>query len=64
MAYTKISKPSAQAYTKVTHGFIPYDEPSLSYDDANTLYDGINPNMYTKIAKPSAQSYTKIPKPT
>ena len=50
--YTKIAKPSTQNYTKLNVHGILYDSPTLTYDDPNTFYDGINENQYTKIGKP------------
>lgn len=62
--YTKIAKPSAQTYTNVNvQGKEQYDQPTLTYDDSNTFYDGVNTVQYTKIAKPSTQVYTKVAKP-
>lgn len=64
MSYTNIPKPTGTTYTNVdVQGKHSYDDAELIYDDSNTFYDGINPNMYTNIAKPSSTSYTNIPKP-
>lgn len=63
--YIKIPKPSAGNYTNLNaQGKEQYDQASLTYDDANTFYDGMNMNQYTKIAKPVVQNYTYVPKPT
>jgi len=64
MSWTNISKPTGTNYTNVNAAKPSYDEPSLSYDDASTYYDGFNSAAYTNIPKPGAQSYTNIPKPT
>lgn len=40
-----------------------YDQSNLTYDDANTFYDGVNPNQWTNITKPTTPMWTKIPKP-
>ncbi len=54
MSWTQISKPGAQTYTNVNpNGKEQYDQASLSYDDADTFYDGTNPDMWSFVAKPS-----------
>ncbi len=54
MTWNKVNKPSSQTYTNVNaQGKEQYDQPSLSYDDANTFYDGVNQNQWTDIVKPS-----------
>ncbi len=63
--YTYVPKPTAGTYTNLNpQGKEQYDQASLTYDDANTFYDGVNQTQYTKIAKATAQGYTYIPKPT
>ena len=55
-AYTKISKPTGTPYTNTNvQGKEQYDQASLTYDDANTFYDGYDPNSYTMVAKPQIQ---------
>ena len=52
-AYTKISKPSESTYTRLSlTGKETYDESSLTYDDTNAFYDGVNQLQWTDIAKP------------
>lgn len=64
MSWTKIAKPNSQTYTNVnTQGKEQYDQVSLTYDDANTFYDGVNQTQYTKVAKPITPSWTKVTKP-
>lgn len=63
--YTKIPKPTAGNYMNVNPvGKEQYDQSSITYDSANTFYDGINMTQYTKIPKASVQGYTYILKPT
>ena len=64
MAWTNINKPSAQTYTNVNPmGKEEYDQASITYDDANTFYDGINPNQWTDVLKPTTPTWTNIAKP-
>ena len=54
MPWTSISKPGAQTYTTVNPmGKETYDQTSLTYDSADTYYDGVNPLQWTDVAKPS-----------
>lgn len=63
-SYTNISKPANTSYTPVNFaGKQQYDQANLTYDDASTFYDGLNPNQYTNLSKPTGTSYTKISKP-
>lgn len=63
--YTYIPKPTLGSYTNLNpQGKEQYDQASLTYDDANTFYDGTNMSQYTKVPKATAQGYTYIPKPT
>lgn len=65
MSWISLSKPSLLAYTNVNPGGKEqYDQASLTYDDANTYYDGLNPNMWTDIAKPSVFSWVNVAKPS
>ncbi len=53
MAYTKISKPTGTNYTRInTEGKQEYDQSTLTYDDPNTFYDGVNQSAWTNLAKP------------
>jgi hypothetical protein len=64
MSWTKISKPNSSTYTNVNaQGKEQYDQPSLSYDDANTFYDGVNQSEWTNLSKPNNNSWHKIAKP-
>lgn len=63
-AWTNIPKPTTTTYTNVNPmGKEQYDQSSLTYDDANTYYDGINMAQWTSIAKPTTPTWTNIPKP-
>jgi hypothetical protein len=65
MVWNYVSKPSILAYTNVNPGGKEqYDQASLTYDDANTFYDGTNPAMWTDVAKPSASSWVSVAKPS
>ena len=62
--YTNLTKPSGTSYTNQNSvGKEQYDQPSLSYDDSGTYYDGTNTGLYTNITKPSGTSYTNLAKP-
>ena len=37
-----------------------YDQASLTYDDANTYYDGVNMNQWTDIPKPTGGTSVTI----
>lgn len=63
--YTKITKATGTAYTKVSTGVILYDDVATIYDSSSVTYDGLfNQSAYTKVAKASGTSYTKITKAT
>lgn len=52
--YTFVPKPTGRSYTTVNPaGKEQYDQSSLTYDDINTFYDGVNMNQWTDIPKPS-----------
>ena len=62
--YTNISKPTSSTYTLVTgEGRRIYDDAGVTFDDADTFYDGYNPNAYTNLSKPTSSVYTNIAKP-
>jgi len=64
MAWTTVAKPGAQTYTNSNPvGKEQYDQSSLTYDDANTYYDGVNPNQYTMVAKPTTPTWNNVAKP-
>ena len=65
MAFTKVPKPTTLAYTNVytAGGKEAYDESSLTYDDANTFYDGFNPAQWTGLSKPSTNNWVDVAKP-
>lgn len=61
--YTKILKPSGTAYSKISGGYILYDDAMVTYDQSNITYDGLNHmSAYTKVSKAVGTSYTNIPK--
>lgn len=63
--WTNIAKPGAQTYTTVNPmGKETYNQASLTYDDAQTYYDGVNPNQWTDVAKPAVSAWTDVAKPT
>lgn len=64
MPYTNIAKPTGANYTNTNAAKPSFDEPSLSYDDSATYYDGINQAAYTNLNKPTGTGYTNISKPT
>ncbi len=62
--YTYLAKPTGANYTNINaQGKEQYNQASLTYDDVNTFYDGVDQNAYIKIAKPTGTPYTNIPKP-
>lgn len=64
MVWTNIPKPTASVWSSVNpQGKEQYDQSTITYDDANTFYDGVNPNQWTDIAKPATSSWVSIPKP-
>lgn len=55
--WTKVTKPTSSVWSNVNaQGKEQYDQPTLTYNDANTFYDGINTNQWTDIAKPTGAS--------
>lgn len=65
MSWVSISKPTGANYTNLNAmGKEQYDQGSLTYDDANTFYDGIDESAYTNMAKPTGSSWNSVSKPT
>lgn len=65
MAWSNVAKPTGPTYTLVNpQGKEIYDQPDLTYDDADVFYDGINEAMWTSVAKPTSSVFTKVAKPT
>lgn len=65
MAWTPIAKPTAGVWTDVNpQGKEQYDQVSITYDDSNTFYDGVNPNQWTSVAKPATNAWVTVAKPT
>lgn len=53
-AYTYIAKPTNLDYSYVNPtGREIYDETTLTYDDGNTFFDGVDQTAYTNIPKPA-----------
>lgn len=53
MSWTLLAKPGAQNWTDShPQGKERYDESTITYDSADTYYDGFNPNQWTDIPKP------------
>ena len=53
-AWNNISKPSASNWSdEHPQGKEQYDESTITYDDADIYYDGLNPNQWTDVAKPT-----------
>lgn len=62
--WTNVPKPTSSTYTMLNpQGKEQYDQASLSYDDANTFYDGINITQWTSVNKPATSSWTSVTKP-
>ncbi len=54
MAWVNITKPSTDNWVNTNPvGKEQYDQADLTYDSANTFYDGVNPSAWTDINKPS-----------
>lgn len=53
MAWTNVNKPTGTLYTNVNpSGKEQYDQSNLTYNNAVTYYDGVNPSQWTDISKP------------
>lgn len=62
--WTPIPKPTLIPYTNVNpNGKEQYDQASLTYDDPNTFYDGINMAQWTGVSKPTGPAWVSVPKP-
>jgi len=60
MAWTNISKPSANSWTRTNpQGREQYDDPSVSYDDSGVFYDGVNQSAWTNLSKPSSLTWAQ-----
>lgn len=65
MAWTNVNKPTGTTYTNINPGGKEqYDQASLTYDDVNTFYDGINSAQWSNINKPAGPAWTNVAKPT
>lgn len=65
MPWTNVSKPGAQTWNDShPQGKEQYDESSITYDDASTFYDGINPSQWSDVNKPSTNAWVTVAKPT
>ena len=54
MAFIKISKPTTRSWANTNpSGRTQYDQSDITYDDANTFWDGIDPNFWNKVTKPT-----------
>ncbi len=53
-AWTNIPKPTDSTYINInTQGREQYDQANLTYDDANTFYDGVDMSAWTTVPKPA-----------
>lgn len=60
-AYTYVQKPTDATYTNVnTQGREQYDQASITYDDVNVFYDGVDEDAYTFVSKPTVGSNTVV----
>lgn len=56
-AWTYISKPTNSVYTFINPtGKETYDESTLTYDDSNVFYDGVDMDAWTPVAKPLGET--------
>lgn len=64
-AWTTVAKPTSSVWTTVNpQGKEQYDQASLTYDSASTLYDGVNPAQWSDVSKPVVSSWVSVAKPT
>lgn len=60
-AYTYIAKPIDDTYSAVNaQGREQYDQATISYDDPNVFYDGVDINAYVYVAKPTGNGSVEI----
>jgi len=65
MAWTSVAKPTTPSWLGVyVPGKQSYDDPSLSYDQSDTYYDGYSPMLWNTVAKPTTPSWVSVAKPT
>ena len=64
MSWTPVTKPTVSGWNSVNPaGRTQYDQPDVTYDQADMYYDGVNPNSWSNITKPSSTSWNNIAKP-
>lgn len=64
MSWVSIAKPTTASWVSLNpQGKEQYDQATLTYDDASTFYDGINPSLWTGVTKPTTASWVTIAKP-
>lgn len=52
--WTPVAKPTTPTWTNENaSGREQYDQFDVTYDSADTFYDGINPNQWTDVSKPA-----------
>lgn len=62
--WTNVGKPSIASWTNSNpQGKEQYDEASITYDDPNVFYYGVNVNQWTDVSKPTSSVWTKVNKP-
>lgn len=56
-SWTNVSKPSDSTYVKISpQGQETYDESTITFDDPNVFYDGVNALAWTDVSKPTGES--------
>lgn len=54
MTWTTVTKPTTRTWTSTNPpGRTQYDQSSITYDDPNMFYDGVDPNAWTMVSKPT-----------
>ena len=62
--YTYVGKPTGTPYSTVNpQGKETYDQATITFDDPNVFYDGVNEAAYTNVSKPTSSVYTIVAKP-
>lgn len=62
--WNNVPKPVGPTYTNVNpQGKEQYDQADITYDSANTYYDGINPNQWNDVSKPVTNNWQNVAKP-